>query len=112
MALDLDELLDTMATTAAAAFKGTWDGIKGFTLPELRKLAQTFIDIELGLKARPPIFTKASADILLRMQLRATQSIIMATTALTLIQIEKAINAILNAIKKMVNRAVGFALVG
>ena len=95
MALDVDELFETMATAATAAFKGTWEGVKGFTLPELRKLAATFVDIELGLKSRPPVFTKAGAEILLRMQIRATQSIVTATTALTLIQVEAAINAIM-----------------
>ena len=45
------------------------------------------------------------------MQLRASQSIVTATTALTLIQVEAAINAIIGAIKKTVNKAVGFALV-
>ena len=111
MALDLDELYQTMAGAASAAFKGTWAGVKDYTLPELKKLASTFVDIEVGLKARPRVYTKESAKILLRMQLRASQSIVTATTALTLIQVEAAINAIMGPIKKTVNKAVGFALV-
>lgn len=111
MALDLDELYQAMARSASAAFKGTWAGVKDYTLPELKKLASTFVDIELGLKARPRVYTKESAKILLRMQLRASQAIVTATTALTLIQVEAAINAIMGAVKKTVNKAVGFALV-
>jgi hypothetical protein len=111
MALQLDDLYQTMAGAAVGAFKGSWAGVKDYTLPELRKLASTFVDIELGLRARPRVYTKKSAQILLRMQLRGTQAIIMATTALTLIEIEKAINSILNAVKKTVNKAAGFALV-
>jgi hypothetical protein len=65
----------------------------------------------LGLMAKPPYYTKESADILFRMQLRATQSIRTATTALTMIAVEKAINAILAAVKVAVNQAVKFALV-
>ena len=82
--------------------------MKNYTLPELRKIAGT---IELGLMAKPPYYTKESADILFRMQVRATQSILTATTALTMIAVEKAINAILAAVKVAVNQAVKFALV-
>jgi hypothetical protein len=80
--------------------------------PELsRATARPFVDIELGLMAKPPYYTKESADILFRMQVRATQSILTATTALTMIAVEKAINAILAAVKVAVNQAVKFALV-
>jgi hypothetical protein len=81
--------------------------------PELsRAAARPFVDIGLGLMAKPPYYTKESADnILFRMQVRATQSILTATTALTMIAVEKAINAILAAVKVAVNQAVKFALV-
>jgi hypothetical protein len=111
MALDLDELYEAMAAAASGAFKGTWGGVKDYTLPELKKLASTFVDIEVGLKARPRVYTKESAKILLRMQLRGSQAIVTATTALTIIQVEAAINTIMGAVKKTVNKAVGFALV-
>lgn len=111
MALDADALLSTMTKAAAGAFGRTWKDVKNYTIPELRKIAGTFVDIELGLAARPPYYTRESADILLRMQIRATQSIITATTALTMIAVEKAINQILAAVKVAVNQAVKFALV-
>jgi len=66
---------------------------------------------QLGLMAKPPYYTKEGADILFRMQVRATQSILTATTALSMIAVEKAINAILAAVKVAVNQAVKFALV-
>jgi hypothetical protein len=112
MALDLEELYEAMAGAASGAFKGTWKGVKDYTLPELKKLAATFVDIELGLKSRPRVYTRQSAQILLRMQLRGSQAIVTATTALTIIEVEAAINAIMGAVKKTVNKAVGFALVG
>ena len=61
MALDLEELYEAMAGAASGAFKGTWKGVKDYTLPELRKLAATFVDIELGLKSRPRVYTRTTS---------------------------------------------------
>jgi hypothetical protein len=111
MALQLDDLFGTITGAASGALAGSWANVQNFTIPELRKLAMTFVDIEQGLMANPPIYTRESARILLRMQLRAFQAIITATTALTLIELERAINAIFDAIREVVNGAVGFGLV-
>lgn len=111
MALDADALFSTMSQAAANAFGTVWKDVKNYTIPELRKLAGTFVDIELGLTAQPPYYTKESADILFRMQVRATQSILTATTALTMMAVEKALNEILAAVKVGINQAVKFALV-
>jgi hypothetical protein len=111
MALDADALLSTMSQAAAGAFGQVWKDVKNYTIPELRKLAGTFVDIEMGLSAQPPYYTRESADILFRMQVRATQSILTATTALTMIAVEKALNQILAAVQVMINQAVKFALV-
>jgi hypothetical protein len=111
MALDADALLSTMSHAAVDAFGQVWKDVKNYTLPELRKLAGTFVDIELGLAAQPPYYTRESADILFRMQVRATQSILTATTALTMMAVEKALNQILGAVRVAINQAVKFALV-
>jgi hypothetical protein len=111
MALDADALLSTMSHAAADAFGQVWKDVKNYTIPELRKLAGTFVDIELGLAAQPPYYTRESANILFRMQVRATQSILTATTALTMMAVEKALNQILAAVRVAINQAVKFALV-
>jgi hypothetical protein len=111
MALDADALLSTMSHAAADAFGQVWKDVKNYTIPELRKLAGTFVDIELGLAAQPPYYTRESANILFRMQVRATQSILTATTALTMMAVEKALNQILATVRVAINQAVKFALV-
>jgi hypothetical protein len=103
MALDADALLSTMSQAAANAFGQVWKDVKNYTIPELRKLAGTFVDIELGLSARPPYYTKESADILFRMQVRATESILTATTA-SPSAIEIAQRGRLAAVKVAINR--------
>ena len=55
--------------------------------------------------------TKEVANLILRMQLRATQSVITATTGLVLLKVERALNKILSAIAKVVNTAIGFPLI-
>lgn len=111
MALHFNSLLQTMTSAASGALAGSWANVQNFTIPELKKLAMTFVDIEAGLMATPPRYTRESAQILLRMQLRAFQAVVTATTALTLIELERAINSILAAVRDVVNGAVGFALV-
>lgn len=111
MALNLANLVGTMKSAGITAFGNIWNDIKAFLLPELRKLAFTFIDIEKGLAAKPPIYTRASAKILTEMQINSLKTILTAMTALTIIAIQAALNAILGAVRDTVNSAIGFALI-
>lgn len=108
MALDLNALLQSMESAAQQFLAKEWAHVKNFTLPELQKIAATFVDLEQGLVAGR--YTRDAATILLRMQLRATQMVLTATTALTLIEIENALEAVMAAVKQTVNGALGFAL--
>jgi hypothetical protein len=51
------------------------------------------------------------ADILFDMQIRAAVSVIVAMTSMTLVLLQNAINAIVDAVKDFINAATGFALV-
>jgi hypothetical protein len=109
MALDTDSLMQTMVSAAEGAFTGSWQDIKNYTVPELQKIASTIVSIEANVVARN--YTQQVADLILRMQLRATQSVIVATTGLLLLRVEQALNKILSAIADLVNTAVGFPLI-
>ena len=109
MALDTDSLMKTMVSAAEGAFTGSWQDIKNYTVPELEKIASTIVSIEANVAAKN--YTQEVADLILRMQLRATQSVIVATTGLLLLQVEQAFNKILTAIADLVNTAVGFPLI-
>ena len=110
MALDLERLCKAMIAAGSGAFANSWNQVKAYTMPELKKIAATFVDIEHGLTANPPYYTPDSVRILLQMQLTASQAVIIATTALTLIEVQRAFNAIMAAIKDTVNGAVSGAL--
>ena len=109
MALDTGNLVKTMVGVAEGAFAGSWHDIKSYTVPELEKIASTIVSIEANVVARN--YTQDVANLILRMQLRATQSVIVATTGLVLLQVEKALNKILRAIADVVNTAIGFPLI-
>jgi hypothetical protein len=109
MALDTGNLLKTMVGAAEGAFTGCWHDIKSYTVPELEKIASTIVSIEANVAAKN--YTQDVANLILRMQLRATQSVIVATTGLLLLQVEQALNKILSAIAGVVNSAIGFPLI-
>jgi hypothetical protein len=109
MALDTDDLLKTMVGAAEGAFVGSWQNIKTYTVPELEKIASTIVSIEANVVAGN--YSQDVANLILRMQLRAAQSVIVATTGLLLLQVEHALNKILSAIADVVNKAIGFPLI-
>lgn len=109
MPLKTRSLVKSMAAAAEGAFGGSWDDIENYTVPELEKIASTIVSIEANVAARN--YSQAVADLILRMQLRATQSVIVATTGLLLLQVEAALNKCLGAIANVVNKALGFPLI-
>lgn len=109
MASSVDTLVETMVSAAEGAFTGSWNEVKSYTVPELEKIASTIVSIEANVAAGR--YTQDTANLILRMQVRSTEAIIVATTGLVLLQVENAINAILAAIADVVNKAVGFPLI-
>jgi hypothetical protein len=109
MALKTGNLLKTMVGAAEGAFAGSWQDIKSYTIPELEKIASTIVSIEANVAAKN--YSQDVANLILRMQLRATESVIVATTGLLLLQVERALNQILSAIADLVNKAMGFPLI-
>jgi len=108
MPLETGSLAKTMVGAAEGAFAGSWQNIKDYTVPELEKIASTIVSIEANVAAGN--YTEDVAKLILRMQLRATQSVIVATTGLLLLHVEQALNQILSAIAGVVNKALGFPL--
>ena len=109
MTSTVDDLLSQMVSAAEGAFTGSWSEIKSYTVPELEKIASTIVSIEANVASGH--YTQDTANLVLRMQVRSTEAIIVATTGLLLLQVENAINTVLGAIADVVNKAVGFPLI-
>jgi hypothetical protein len=107
MALDVGSLLPTMITAGQNLGGSIWNQMQTFALPELQKIAIQIVAIEQN----PNQFTPQGAQALLSLQVTATVGVIVAMTALTLLDVQAALNTILQAIKDIVNRAIGFALI-
>ena len=105
----VDNLLSQMVAAAEGAFKGSWNDIKSYTVPELEKVASTIVSIE-GQRG-PPVATLRTLPIsscACRLGRRRRSS--SPTTGLLLLEVEDALNAILGAIADVVNKVVGFPL--
>ncbi len=107
MSVDVNGLADAMIGAARGAVGATWENMRVFAVPELRKIA-----VQIGAIAdHLDEITPETAQALLRMQINAAAAVIVAMTELVLVEAERAINAILAAVRDMVNGAIGFPLV-
>jgi hypothetical protein len=111
MALDTTTLVTAMTTAGQTLGKSLWKDMQTYTIPELKKIAIQILAIEESMLKTPPPYTKEAATLLLNMQITASVGVVVAMTTLTMLAVQTAINAILAAVKTMVNKAIGFALI-
>src|SRR2546425_10642810 len=104
MAIDVESLVQAMTTAGATAFKNSWGQAQSYAVPEFRKIAIQIAAIETG------SYAQDVAKKLIEMQKEAAVDVLIALLEMTVFEIEKAINAVLAAIKTQVNAALKFAL--
>lgn len=106
-AIDVDELTGQMVAAGKGLVAGVWHQIESFAIPELKKIA-----IQVAALAEPDSpWSDAQKKILFRMQVRSAMTIIVAMTALTLQLVQDTINAVLGAVRDVINGAVGLPLI-
>lgn len=103
MDLNFDNVLDTILNEATAAFGDGWESIKGYAPVEFKKVTEQLLDITENV-AKYLIdpndgYSPETGKILLKMQVTATESVLVAISALTLIAVQNAINNIFEALK-------------
>jgi hypothetical protein len=107
MALDYNSLVNAMVSAGENLGGTLWHDIETYAVPELKKIAIQIIAIETDKDS----YTPAGAQALMDMQIKATIGVIVAMTTLTLLAVQSAINQILDAVKSMVNTAIGFGVI-
>jgi hypothetical protein len=107
MAFNTSGLVQAMITAGEGLGTALWGQIKSYAIPELQKIAIQIAAIEENLEE----YTPDGARALLDMQKQAALGVIVAMTTLTLLAVQNALNAILTAVKGMINAGVGFALI-
>lgn len=106
MSVDVNGLVDQMVTAGRGLAGGVWAQMQSYAIPELKKIA---IQIE-AIAENHAQYTLQGAEILFDMQIRAAVSVIVAMTSMTLVMVQNAVNAILDAVKDFINTASGFVL--
>jgi hypothetical protein len=107
MAVDIDALGNSMIAAGRTLVGNIWEQMETFAIPELKKIA-----VQIAALADPTTgWTPEARKLLFRMQVRSAVSVIVAMTSLMMLEVQNAINAILQAVKDVVNTAVGIPLI-
>ena len=104
--MNADELWDKMISAGRGLAGGIWEQMETVAIPELKKIADQIADLA---DPNSP-WSMEESKILFRMQVRSAVSIIVALTSLIMSAVEKAINAILDAVRDFVNGKLPFPL--
>lgn len=107
MTVDAVSLAESMISAGRQLGSDLLQDAQSFAIPELKKIA---IQIA-AIAEHAEDYTPDGARVLFDMQVRASVGVIVAMTAMTLVAVQNAINAIMQAVGALVNTAVGFVLI-
>lgn len=114
MTVSAEEIFDKISNAAEDAFKEGWSAVKDYAPAEFKKMALQLESIAKNVAAykldNSQGYSEETGKILFRMQRRAAESALVAVTQLTLIAVEKAFNAIIEALKNAFGTALAAAL--
>jgi replicative superfamily II helicase len=105
--IDVGKLATDMLKAAQGKLTVHWNDVRPFAETEMKKLAETALQIQLGQADRS--LTKEKAEILLAMQANASQAVLTAIETVGMIAAQDAINAAIGVLKDAVNKAIGVA---
>ena len=108
MALNAKDLLGPILKAIRPILNKYWGDVKDYAETEAEKMAKTLATItELRVANK---INDQQAQALLDMQKHAMQAVLLAVEGIGLVAAQNAINAALGAVKDVVNKAIGFAL--
>lgn len=108
MSINANEVVAQMLKAAKQVFAEKWPETQRYAESEITLFTERFIDIE-KLRMSGEI-TEARAKSHIEFQKQSWQTVLLAIQGMSLLLVEEAITAALNAVKEMINTAVGFAL--
>lgn len=104
MSVNADEIYNKIINAAEGAFKDGWQAIKTYAPAEFKKMSVQLAEIAENVALYEVDNTKGyspqTGKILFKMQRTACESVLVAVTHLTLIAVQKAINAIMKVLKE------------
>jgi len=102
MGLDAEKLVKDMTGAAAQALATKWPNARSFAEPQIRKLADEITRIEALLAARK--ITADDASDRIAMLEEAFQSVMGTAEAIAVLEVERAVNAVLAAMPAPVEK--------
>lgn len=106
MSVDVDTLTTKLLTAGKALGGNVWQHMETYAGPELKKIAVQIAAIAQNAGD----FTPEGAKALLQLQVQASVGVIVAMTQLVMVEVQAAINAILDAVREFVNGKLPFPL--
>ena len=104
MDISVEDIYNQIFNAAVEAFKDGWHAIKTYAPTEFRKMAVQLAEISENVALykldRTKGYSKKTGKLLFKMQRTASESVLVAITQLTLITVQKALNAIIRILKK------------
>jgi hypothetical protein len=110
MSIDVTAVANTMIQGVRRSVGDRWSAIREFAEPELRKLAQTLEDVQ-HLYASGKIDANRAFE-LVEMQRNTAMSVLRGVEGLGILTAREALDAAAEAAGSVVNRLVGFKLIG
>lgn len=112
MAINADDIFEEIMDAAEDAFKDGWDAVRQYAPAEFRKMAMQLEEIAANV-AKFQVdsdegYSPQTGKLLFKMQRTACESVLVAVSHLTMIAVQKALNAIVKVLKD----AFGGALAG
>jgi hypothetical protein len=103
MSIDANDVLNKMMSSAESAFGVGWNSVKQYAPSEFKKMALQIAEIaeNVALYKVDPTkgYSEETGKLLLKMQRNACESVLVAVTQLTMIAVQKALDAILKILK-------------
>lgn len=106
-----DEIYSKILDAAEGAFKDGWGAVQNYAPAEFRKMAVQLESIAENV-ARYELnpdegYSPATGKLLFKMQRNACEAVLVAVTQLTLLAVQKALNAIVKVLKDAFKAALG-----
>jgi len=104
MEFNFQNVYSSILSEASSAFEDGWESIKGYAPGEFKKIAIQLVEIAENVSKyeidNNQGYSPDVGKLLLKMQLIATESVLVAISTLLLITVQKAINGILEILKQ------------
>lgn len=114
MAIDANEVLNKMMSSAESAFGAGWTSVKQYAPAEFKKMAIQIAEIaeNVALYKIDPSkgYSEETGKLLLKMQRNACEGVLVAVTQLTMIAVQKALDAIFKILKDTFQGAIATVL--